>query len=117
MSLPRLTIRKNNDPERINIDTLVELRSRVSLTCEDDDTSDSGSISLINHVERELASASEGVYTINSMSLEDQGAYRCSVESQSVDVAVISELNALSVAPRMANASVLQSSRVRTTMH
>ena len=76
-----------------NTDTLAPLRSSVVFTCSDNTNANTGSISLVSHVVTELASAAVGTWTISSMSVEDQGTYRCEVESVTVDIAVISELN------------------------
>ena len=88
-----LRIQVSDGQDTTNMDTLAPLRSRVVFTCTDNTNANSGSISLVGHVVTELASAAVGTWTISSMSVEDQGTYRCEVESVTVDIAVISELN------------------------
>ena len=95
-----LRIQVSDGQVTTNTDTLAPLGSRVVFTCTDNTNANSGSISLVGHVVTELASAAVGTWTISSMSVEDQGTYRCEVESQSVEVAVISKLNVLSRMPK-----------------
>lgn len=95
LAATRFAIRIDNAQETVNVDTLVTLGSHVSFTCTDDGNSITGNILLVSDIATTLANASEGVWIINSMSVEDQGAYRCCVQSQCKDLAVISELSAL----------------------
>ena len=86
----RLTIRINGGQETTNVDALVSLEAMVSFSCSDDAAT--GSLN-VNGVPTTLPKESDGVWIINSMSLADQGAYQCCVESRCEEVAVISELN------------------------
>ena len=95
-----LRIQVSDGQVTTNTDTLAPLRSSVVFTCSDNTNANTGSISLVGHVVTELASAAVGTWTISSMSVEDQGTYRCDVESQSVEVAVISKLNVLTRMPK-----------------
>ena len=87
----RLTIRINDGQETTNVDALVSLEAMVSFSCSDDAAT--GSLN-VNSTPTTLPKESNGVWIINSMSLADQGAYQCCVESRCEEVAVISELNA-----------------------
>ena len=87
----RLTIRINDGQETTNVDALVNPQAKVSVSCSDDAAT--GSLK-VNGVPTTLPEESDGVWIINSMSLADQGAYKCCVESRCEEVAVISELNA-----------------------
>ena len=95
LAAPVLRIQFSDGQVTTNTDTLVTLGSSVVFTCADNTNANTGSISLVSHVVTELANASVGTWTISSMSVEDQGTYRCEVESVHVDVAVISKLNVL----------------------
>ena len=86
----RLTIRINGGQETTNVDALVSLEAMVSFSCSDDAAT--GSLN-VNDVPTTLPKESDGVWIINSMSLADQGAYKCCGQSQCEEVAVISELN------------------------
>ena len=91
MAATRFAIRINNAQETVNMDTLVTLGSQVSFTCTDDGNSIAGTILLLgDNIATTLANTS-GVWVIESMSVEDQGAYRCCAQSQCEDLAVISE--------------------------
>ena len=100
LAAPVLRIQFSDGQVTTNTDTLVPLGSSVVFTCADNTNANSGSISLVSQVVTELASAAVGTWTISSMSVEDQGTYRCEVESQSVEVAVISKLSVLSRMPK-----------------
>ena len=77
-----------------NVDVLVNLQAMVSFSCSDDVTQVAGSLN-VNSVSTTLPEESDGVWIIKSMSLADQGAYECCVQSRCEEVAVISELNTL----------------------
>ena len=97
LAATQFAIRINNAQETVNLDTLVTVGSRVTFTCKDSASLNTGSILLVNDAATVLANASEGIWIINSMSLEDQGAYRCCVQSRCDDLAVISKFFALSL--------------------
>ena len=97
LAATQFAIRINNAQETVNLDTLVTVGSRVTFTCKDNASLNTGSILLVNDAATVLANASEGIWIINSMSLEDQGAYRCCVQSRCDDLAVISKFFALSL--------------------
>ena len=94
---PALTLSINGVQRPVNMDTLITLRSTVSVTCQDNGTLDAGDL-FFNDVETtELTTLfnrqSDGSWMIAAMSLDHQGAYRCCVlQAQCEEVAVISEL-------------------------
>ena len=94
---PALILRINGASESANFDTLVVLGSTVSITCEDDGTSDAG-VLFFNDVDATeqttlFSRQTDGSWMIAAMSLEHQGAYRCCVlQAQCEKIAVICEL-------------------------
>ena len=95
---PALTLRINGGQLSTNTDTLVELRSRVSFSCNDDtDTPVAGDF-FFNDLNATtypalLSRQTDGSWTIHSMSLEHQGSYKCCVQAWCEEIAVISELD------------------------
>ena len=76
----------NNVAQQQNVDALARLQDRVSISCMDGSTSRAGNIS-VNGVPK----GQDGRLTIDSMSVEDQGRYKCCVDDMSREIAIISE--------------------------
>ena len=74
----------NTGQQQQNSDVLARLQDRVSISCMDD--SRAGSIS-VNGVPK----GQDGRLIIDSMSVEDQGRYKCCVDDMSREIAIISE--------------------------
>lgn len=94
---PAIALRINGVQATVNLDTPVDLGSSVSFTCNDDGTSVAGNL-FFNDIDAVtyktlLRAQSDGVWMITAMSLEHQGAYRCCVQAQCEEVAVISEFD------------------------
>lgn len=93
LAATRLTIRVSDGQEKMNEDILVTLNSTVSIICDDDASQATGDF-FFNEIITTLPKT-DGAWTISSMSVEHQGAYKCCVASQCEDVAVISELTSI----------------------
>ena len=93
---PALTLRLNGGQPSTNMDTLAPLESTVSITCQDDGTSNAGNLFFNDVDATELTTLfrqTDGPWMIAAMSLEHQGAYRCCVlHAQCKEVAVLCEL-------------------------
>ena len=76
----------NTGQQQQNSDVLARLQDRVSISCMDGSTSRAGNIS-VNGVPK----GQDGQLTIDSMSVEDQGRYKCCVDDMSREIAIISE--------------------------
>ena len=84
------------DHQYTNVDTLVKRGANVSISCKDEVTGRAGVLS-VNSEPTTLFSPSSGEWIIPSMSVADQGAYKCCVDDPSCpENAIISELKALS---------------------
>ena len=84
------------DHQHTNVDTLVKRGANVSISCRDEVTGRAGVLS-VNSELTTLFSPSSGEWIIPSMSVADQGAYKCCVDNPPCqENAIISELKALS---------------------
>ena len=76
----------NTGQQQQNSDVLARLQDRVSISCMDGSTSRAGSI-RVNGVPK----GQDGRLIIDSMSVEDQGRYKCCVDDECQEIAIISE--------------------------